>query len=180
MTDLVAIGQAARLLGVSTKTIRRWDAAGQIQCRRTIGGHRRITLVEIARVREGRKLTTASASVAVYARVSSYEQKKKGDLTRQLVTATTYCQAKYKCQPVVFQDIGRGLNTKRRGLRALCTAIECGTISRVLITFPDRLTRFAPAQARHMCRRGGLVTVLAALHTYVTLDLAIAQASPAI
>jgi excisionase family DNA binding protein len=47
MTSTVRIGIAASIMGVCTRTIRRWDAAGKIQCTRTIGGHRRISLAII-------------------------------------------------------------------------------------------------------------------------------------
>ena len=42
--------EAARLLGVSIETIRRWDAAGQIKSIRTLGGQRRFRREEIDRV----------------------------------------------------------------------------------------------------------------------------------
>ena len=69
MTTCVRIGIVASMMGVCTKTIRRWDASGKITCTRTLGGHRRRAeerkwwkrakkvLVGIAKVKEwlGRK-----------------------------------------------------------------------------------------------------------------------------
>lgn len=52
--ELVSTGVAARLLGVSVDTIRRWDAAGVLRCVRTPGGQRRIAMDEIDRIRAGR------------------------------------------------------------------------------------------------------------------------------
>nr|MDO8113331.1 helix-turn-helix domain-containing protein [Candidatus Sigynarchaeota archaeon] len=49
MTSCVRIGIAASMLGVCTRTIRRWDATGKITCTRTPGGHRRISLAIIER-----------------------------------------------------------------------------------------------------------------------------------
>ncbi|HEX2042124.1 MAG TPA: helix-turn-helix domain-containing protein [Acidimicrobiales bacterium] len=43
-------GQAARILGVSTKTINRWANAGRIPCSLTVGGHRRFRPDVIAAV----------------------------------------------------------------------------------------------------------------------------------
>ena len=71
------ISEAARALGVCTKTIRRWDAAGVITCRRTIGNHRRIFILEIERILHG-EVTENKRTVAIYGRVSSHDQKKKG------------------------------------------------------------------------------------------------------
>ena len=53
MKHIVTIGEAAILLGVCTKTIRRWDFFGKIRCFRTPGGHRRITLIEIEQIKNG-------------------------------------------------------------------------------------------------------------------------------
>ena len=41
-------GQAARLLGVSPKTVNRWANEGRIPCAVTLGGHRRFR-VEVIR-----------------------------------------------------------------------------------------------------------------------------------
>lgn len=144
MIQQVRIGKAARFLGVCTKTIRRWDRAGKIQCTRTIGGHRRITLIEIERIKgQIKPVKGLSRTSAIYSRVSSHEQKQKGDLHRQLQVALNHChEQKEKKQPLIFTDVASGLNTKRRGLKKLCQAIEEGTIDRVIVTYPDRLTRF--------------------------------------
>lgn len=50
MTALVPLYEAAKLLGVSTKTLRRWDLAGTISIVRTVGGHRRVPITEIERL----------------------------------------------------------------------------------------------------------------------------------
>lgn len=49
----LTIGDAARQLGVSTDTIRRWDREGRITTIRTPGGQRRISAAEIARILAG-------------------------------------------------------------------------------------------------------------------------------
>lgn len=37
-------GQAARMLGVSPKTVNRWATDGRIPCAMTLGGHRRFRI----------------------------------------------------------------------------------------------------------------------------------------
>ena len=56
-----------------------------IKCISTPGGHRRIHLSEIQRIIEGKKrrYSKKKRGVATYARVSSHDQKNKGDLDRQ-------------------------------------------------------------------------------------------------
>jgi molybdopterin-binding protein len=45
------VGEAARLLGVSVDTLRRWDDQGRIRTRRDAANRRRIPAVEIERLR---------------------------------------------------------------------------------------------------------------------------------
>ena len=47
---MVPIGEAARRLGVSVDTLRRWERAGRIVAVRTAGGQRRYTDAEVERV----------------------------------------------------------------------------------------------------------------------------------
>ena len=144
MKAFLSVGEAARFLSVCTKTIRRWDKAGKILCSRTPGGHLRITIMEIERLMTGQEDSNeiTGKDTAIYCRVSSHEQKKKGDLQRQVQLVREYCTRKGYSTATVFQDVGRGLNAKRRGLKKLCRAIERGEIERVVITYNDRLTRF--------------------------------------
>jgi len=142
MRAVLQISKAANLLGVSIKTIRRWHHAGLIDCFRTVGGHRRFLLIEIQRIREGREHLPDTRSTAVYARVSSHQQKQKGDLQRQIQQASDFCQSQSEQELKIFQDVGSGLNIKRKGLIRLCQSIERGDIKRVVLTYPDRLTQF--------------------------------------
>jgi excisionase family DNA binding protein len=46
---LLSVSAAARLLGVSSSSLRAWAAAGRVPCVRTPGGHRRFELDELVR-----------------------------------------------------------------------------------------------------------------------------------
>jgi putative resolvase len=80
--------------------------------------------------------------VAVYARVSGHRQKTDGDLDRQLKTLTKECRERFRSSPLVFTDIGSGLNMRRRGLRRLLSLAQHGSIHTLIITHRDRLARF--------------------------------------
>lgn len=143
---MFSVSQAARRLGVCSKTIRRWDSKGLIHCVRTPGNHRRIPLTEVNRLlgvfqRKILEHTTKKRCV-VYARVSGHRQKTNGDLDRQLTTLTAHCRLYFKTRPLVFTDIGSGLNMKRRGLIRFLVLAQRGTIDTLLITHRDRLARF--------------------------------------
>lgn len=47
---VLRIGQAAAVLGVSVDTLRRWDAEGTIQVRRSPGGQREVAVAEVRRL----------------------------------------------------------------------------------------------------------------------------------
>lgn len=48
--QLLTMKEAKKMLGVSTRTIQRWDHDGKIKCIRTVGGRRRIPLSEVQRL----------------------------------------------------------------------------------------------------------------------------------
>ena len=159
---------------MSTKSLRRWDASGKLSCTRTVGGHRRVSMIEIQRLtgetpgkgNEGENETPGDAGTAVYCRVSSHEQKAKGDLDRQVQVAVEHCTASGSCKPEVYTDVGSGLNARRGGLKRLCKAIERGRVQRVVVTFKDRLTRFGFGYLdRYFRSHGASITVVRQLAT---------------
>lgn len=110
---------------------------------------------------EGEIETPGDAGTAVYCRVSSHEQKAKGDLDRQVQVAVKHCMSSNLGKPRVYTDVGSGLNAKRGGLKRLCKAIERGLVHRVMITYKDRLTRFGfDYLDRYFKSHGASITVL--------------------
>ena len=142
MKASLRISEAAAIIGVSTRTLRRWDKAGKLSCYRTPGNHRRIQIIEVQRIVTGKEQPSRAEKLAVYGHVSSHEQKQKGDLQRQLDKLRDFCIKETGTEPQVFHDVGSGLNTKRKSFVKMCKAIEKGEISKVYLTYQDRLTRF--------------------------------------
>lgn len=52
-TELLTIGEAARRLGVSVDTVRRWESEGKIAGTRTPGNQRRFASTEVERLKAG-------------------------------------------------------------------------------------------------------------------------------
>ena len=50
-TEDLSLGEAAKAIGVSTDTLRRWDAAGKLETSRDASGRRRVSATEIERLR---------------------------------------------------------------------------------------------------------------------------------
>ena len=132
--------EAKELLGVSTKTIQNWDKAGIISVVRTPGGRRRIPLSEIERIR-GESPLSQKKKLAIYARVSSNEQKQKGDLERQINFVQENLDEEFLLVDTL-SDVGSGLNDKRKGLHKLMKLAKEKEITDVAIRYKDRLTRF--------------------------------------
>ncbi|MBI2570883.1 MAG: IS607 family transposase [Candidatus Schekmanbacteria bacterium] len=130
---------AARLLGVTVKTIQRWDQTGLIRCERTPTGKRRIPETEIQRLQNMAR--PARRRLALYARVSSHEQKAKGDLGRQLERLK--CEATARGEVVAeIAEVGSGLNDGRQGLHRILGMIADGICDGILVEHADRLSRF--------------------------------------
>ena len=83
--------------------------------------------------------TDNDTHVAIYARVSSQDQKSTGDLDRQISDLVVACQGE---RVQVYSDVASGLNDHRPGLQKLFSAITNREVSKVVITDRDRLTRF--------------------------------------
>ena len=96
MDKLVSISQAADMLGVSQKIMRIWDDAGKVEAVRTAGGHRRYRRSEIEKLQgiKPEEAVKVEEKICLYARVSSHEQKAKGDLDRQKTRITEYAVKK--------------------------------------------------------------------------------------
>lgn len=80
--------------------------------------------------------------MAAYCRVSSHEQKAKGDLERQKGRVLTHCVTKKYNVTYVFEEVGSGMtDTRVKMLRLFDLAIK-GEIGRVVVEHKDRLARF--------------------------------------
>lgn len=143
MSKLISLKEAAEILSVSTKTLRRWDNEGILKSIKTSGGHRRYNQDDIDKYMkvyiENKK---TELFMATYSRVSSHEQKTKGDLDRQSQRISEYCaKKKYKVEHII-KDVGSGLSDTRHGFVKLMELVIDRKISKVVIENKDRLTRF--------------------------------------
>lgn len=139
---LLTLKKAADLLGVSTETLRRWDAKGVLRVARTPHGKRRVPLSEVRRLQGGAAVASRPRVACLYARVSSREQKAKGDLDRQLEYLRSHLPATIFERVMEIADVGSGLSDKRKGLLQLMEIARQGEATDIVITFKDRLTRF--------------------------------------
>jgi putative resolvase len=135
MEKLYTLKEAKKLLGVTTRTIQRWDKEGKIRVVRTIGGRRRIPESEIKRIL-GLKEEEERVVVG-YARVSSTTQ--KDDLERQKQLIRSYAK---NGEIQILSDVGSGLNENRKGFLRLLEMVTERKVSRLIVAYKDRLTGF--------------------------------------
>jgi len=144
MKDLVSINKAAELLGVCNNTLREWEAQGKLVPVRTLGNHRRYSLSDIKELigQTDEELKPDGVLAASYARVSSHEQKEKGDLGRQEQRLIKYCAERGYKLIKSLTDVGSGMSDHRPKLKTLFNMVVAGEINRVVVENKDRLTRF--------------------------------------
>jgi putative resolvase len=137
--EFLSAGEAARALGVSVKTIQRWDKAGLLPVIRTATNQRRIPVDTVQQLLKGQG---KALRCAIYARVSSAKQEQEGNLTRQAERLQSVAQERSYEMVALIQEQASGLNEKRKGLKKLFDLIDHQEIDLVLIEDPDRLVRF--------------------------------------
>lgn len=148
MMIMLSIGQAARRLGVSVVTLRRWEASGKLKHSvRTLGGHRRYADHDI------NALLSKSGRINIcYARVSSHDQ--KSDLDTQVKFLEKHC-ADRNISVQTIQDLGSGLNFKKKGLNRLIHLILTQQVDTVYVSNKDRLLRFGSELLVNIARHFG-------------------------
>lgn len=157
MNKLVSIQEAARYLGVSTQTLRRWEKEGKdIAVERTKGQQRRYDLTKMRPLATGPKKLSEGITLA-YARVSSHDQKE--DLIRQEKMLEMFCSS-HGWSFEIISDLGSGMNYQKRGLKKLLNRIMDGSIGRLVLTHKDRLLRFGAELVFSICEIKGIEIVL--------------------
>ncbi|MDL2410072.1 IS607 family transposase [Rhizobium calliandrae] len=156
MERFVSIGEAAKVLGVSITTLRRWEAEGRLVAEHTPGGHRRYDLAKL-RPEQFRAAQDATRKTIAYARVSSHDQ--KDDLERQKQVLELYCSRQGWTFEVVA-DLGSGMHDHKKGLKKLLSQIIDGSVGRLVISHKDRLLRFGAELVFAICEAKNVEVVI--------------------
>jgi excisionase family DNA binding protein len=148
MENLVTISRAAKILGVSNATLRRWDEDGKLVAIKTEGGHRRYDISEIRPETVHRFKFEDSRRTVAYTSVSSRNKKK--DAERQKEILKTFC-LKNGWTFELISDTGSGIDYHKKGLIDLLNAILDGRVGRLVLTHKDRLLRFGAELVFSIC-----------------------------
>ncbi|WP_414584992.1 IS607 family transposase [Scytonema sp. PCC 10023] len=130
----------AKKIGVSVKTLQRWDVSGRLPAKRTLSDHRYYTEDDLL-IAKGLKPLETNRKVVVYCRVSSNAQ--KPELKNQVTAMEAFCLGRGLAVNEWVSEIGGGLNFKRKKFLVIIMSMLKGEISVLVVAHKDRLCRFA-------------------------------------
>lgn len=143
--------EMAEKLGVSVKTLQRWDVEGKLKALRTPTNRRYYTddqyYAYIGKVNQDIRKTIA------YARVSNNKQ--KAQLQHQIDFIQTYVNAKGVILDEIITDIGSCLNYERKAWNQLLQDVMLNKVSTIYITYKDRFVRFGYSWFERLCEQHG-------------------------
>ncbi len=129
----------AQLLGVSVKTLQRWDKKGILKANRTPTDRRYYTYNQYLQFK-GIQTEDDIRDVVIYARVSTRSQ--KDDLYNQAEFLKQYCNARGIIVNQCIEDFGSGLNYNRKKWNQLLEEVMEQKIKTIIISSKDRFIRF--------------------------------------
>lgn len=139
-----------KMIGRSVSTLQRWDRDGILAAKRTPTGRRFFTHEDYLSV-SGQKVVDRIR--VTYSRVSSNNQ--KSDLESQKKAIEQFCLASGREIHEKLEDIGSGLNYKRKSFIDLMNRVERGEVSEVIVAHKDRLVRFGYEWFEYFCKLHG-------------------------
>ena len=148
-----SIGNFAKAIGKTTKTLRNWDKSGTLKPIRVEStGYRYYSQEQLNHFLGIKGIETKTKKVIGYCRVSSNKQ--KDDLVRQVENVKTYMIAKGYSFDVIT-DIGSGINYNKKGLNQLIDMITDSKVEKIVILYKDRLLRFGFEIIENLCDKYG-------------------------
>lgn len=139
-SGFISAEQARRILGVTDNTLRKWDEEGKIETTRAPGKytHRKYNVkkfIEESNVETSSSAKSTKRKNIIYSRVSTRGQ--SDNLGRQ----SDMLRERYPNHELI-EDIGSGINFKRKGLKTILEYAFKNQLDEVVVTHKDRLCRF--------------------------------------
>ena len=140
----------AGLLGVSVKTLQRWDREGILKANRTPTVRRYYTYDQYLQFK-GINIEYDKRKVVIYARVSTKNQ--RDDLQNQTAFLRQFCNARGMIVDQCIEDYGSGLNYNRRKWNGLLDEVMEQKVKTIVITHKDRFIRFGYDWFERFCMK---------------------------
>ena len=129
----------AELLGVSVKTLQRWDREGTLKAYRTPTDRRYYTYDQYLQFK-GMDTASDFRKIVIYTRVSTKNQ--KDDLQNQVDFLRQFCNGKGIIVDQCIEDYGSGLNYNRKQWNNLLDEVMEQKVKLIVITNKDRFVRY--------------------------------------
>ena len=129
----------AELIGVSVKTLQRWDNDNKLKAYRTPTNRRYYTYEQYLKY-TGKTDVNDKRKIVIYTRVSTSNQ--KDDLKNQVEFLRQYANAKGIIVDEVIEDYGSGLNYNRKKWNKLIDECMENKVKTIIISHKDRFIRF--------------------------------------
>lgn len=137
------LNQVAKMLSVTPTTLRNWEKIGKVEFDRTPTNIRFLPRNKLIALLDEHGLyyndSNNQQKDIIYARVSSQNQKKHGDLDRQVHFLVT--EVKDLQNVVVLSEVGSSSDDKRKKLQKLLKMVMNDEVNRVFITGKDKLAQ---------------------------------------
>ena len=148
-----SIGQFAKAIGKTTKTLRNWDKNGKLKPVRVEDtGYRYYSQEQLNHFLGLKSEKQINKKIIGYCRVSSHKQ--KDDLERQIENVKTYMYAKgYQFE--IITDIGSGINYNKKGLNQIIDMVTNSEVEKIVVLYKDRLIRFGYELIGNLCNKFG-------------------------
>ena len=140
----------AELLGISVKTLQRWDRDGILKANRTPTDRRYYTYDQYLQFK-GIQTENDIRDTVIYARVSTRNQ--KDDLQNQVEFLKQFCNAKGIIVNQCVEDFGSGLNYNRKKWNRLLDEVMTNKIKTIVISNKDRFIRFGYDWFEKFCEK---------------------------
>lgn len=140
----------AELLGVSVKTLQRWDRDGILKANRTPTDRRYYTYDQYLQFK-GINTVEDNREIVIYARVSTRNQ--KDDLKNQVEFLKTFCNSQGMIVSQCIEDFGSGLNYNRKKWNQLLNEVMENKIKTIVISNKDRFIRFGYDWFEKFCEK---------------------------
>ena len=140
----------AELLGVSVKTLQRWDRDGILKANSTPTDRRYYTYDQYLQFK-GIQTENDIRDTVIYARVSTRNQ--KDDLQNQVEFLKQFCNAKGIIVNQCVEDFGSGLNYNRKKWNKLLDEVMANKIKTIVISNKDRFIRFGYDWFEKFCEK---------------------------
>lgn len=147
------VGEFAKLLNVTVKTLQNWDKQGTLKAYRTPTNQRFYTEEQLNQVLGfSNEFQEEKMGLRIgYCRVSTHNQ--KNSLENQEEYLRSYTNAKGVILDEVLSDIGSGINYNRKNFNKILELVEAGEISEIYVTYKDRFVRFGFDWFNNFCEK---------------------------